>query len=561
MGVVLEPGPGSGFLLHEVDTELDVHGRLEAGPDDFAFTLTGMPVSDEQERAGLVDRQHHFHPGDEARVVHVAAERAGRAGGNGLLPSRRHPHAPQHRVDGKFDGRRDVGGAQPGNAARAIEAPRDPPRLAVHTRSNGRWIHRIRREQAARIGLVSIERNAVDRHDQQVAWLRAFDVERPGLGVGPGRHAAAVPVRATGVDGLGDDTIARLDPERRRMRERESVVERSGTNWWVAGAWPASTTGSTSRTISGQCRRIRLRSNGARLTACRIALGAPPGGPFPGCKVRRGAPLRRLVLVCGACVLAGVLLSWLVAAGSRPRQVDLGFVRAGHVFVTAPGRSAARERTCPHPDAGRARDCAGIRRDADPGVGAKKHTLPDPRGAGREGCAVPATRPRRRPVPRHDRIRRRRGRQLRIRGEQRRRYASAGMVRGQLSRRSVEASVARPCTSSPTSCCRGRPFMPAAIVRAMRYRSAARVGVLRRTAVGSPQAAAPGSTGGGTGRRLKRTLRASAVLTPSAGRRLSADTGCPSAWCRSRTRSSCRGDRVRSHISPGRARSRHGAIA
>ena len=32
-----------------------------------------------------------------------------------------------------------------------------------------------------------------------------------------------------------------------------------------------------------------------------------------------------LVSLCGACVLAGALLSWQVAAGSRPRQVDLGF--------------------------------------------------------------------------------------------------------------------------------------------------------------------------------------------------------------------------------------------
>ena len=68
----------------------------------------------------------------------------------------------------------------------SIEAPRDAPRLAVHTRGNRRRIHRIRRQQAARIGVVAIDRDAVDRHDQQVAWLGAFDVERArSAGSGP----------------------------------------------------------------------------------------------------------------------------------------------------------------------------------------------------------------------------------------------------------------------------------------------------------------------------------------------------------------------------------------
>ena len=65
----------------------------------------------------------------------------------------------------------------------------------------------------------------LDRDDEHVARLGAFDEERPGLRIRTLRDLLAVPVGARRIDRLGDHAVARLDPQRRRMRERERVVE------------------------------------------------------------------------------------------------------------------------------------------------------------------------------------------------------------------------------------------------------------------------------------------------------------------------------------------------
>ena len=171
-----------------------------------------------------------FTPAVSAGVVHVAAERAGRGGGNRLLARRRHADAAEHRPQRQ----RRSAGRMSDSASVAVPAALS---ICQFTRRGsrscrvaiGRGIGRIRRQQAARI-----RRRAVG--------LDLLDASRPGCRrARPPRRRTArsadsvpcargLPSQSTprGVDGPGDDAVAGLDPQRRRMRERERVVEALG---------------------------------------------------------------------------------------------------------------------------------------------------------------------------------------------------------------------------------------------------------------------------------------------------------------------------------------------
>ena len=120
--VVLEPRPLDRRLLDELHGELDIHRGLEAGADDFAFALQRVAVADEQQRAGFVDRQHHLHALVEARVVHVAAERARCAGCDRFLARRRHADAAEHRPQAQLEAA-DVGVVETRRPFRLVEHP------------------------------------------------------------------------------------------------------------------------------------------------------------------------------------------------------------------------------------------------------------------------------------------------------------------------------------------------------------------------------------------------------------------------------------------------------
>src|SRR6516164_8409335 len=64
--------PDSGALTHRYG-ELDVHRDFQPGAGDFALSLDGVAVTEEEQRTVGEDRQQHRHGRPEAPVVHVAA--------------------------------------------------------------------------------------------------------------------------------------------------------------------------------------------------------------------------------------------------------------------------------------------------------------------------------------------------------------------------------------------------------------------------------------------------------------------------------------------------------
>ena len=65
------------FLLHDLDAELDVERRLDAGAGDVAVAVARQSVAEKQQRAGLVHRQQDPGTGGDGRGVDVAAEGPG----------------------------------------------------------------------------------------------------------------------------------------------------------------------------------------------------------------------------------------------------------------------------------------------------------------------------------------------------------------------------------------------------------------------------------------------------------------------------------------------------
>src|SRR5688572_27223799 len=64
------------LLLDHFDAELDVERRLDAGAGDAAVALARVAVAEEEQCAGLEDRQHHPCARSEAGRDHAAAERS-----------------------------------------------------------------------------------------------------------------------------------------------------------------------------------------------------------------------------------------------------------------------------------------------------------------------------------------------------------------------------------------------------------------------------------------------------------------------------------------------------
>ncbi len=178
-------------------------------------------------RPGLADRQRHFDAGIDAGVVHVAAERARRAGGDRFLPSRRQADTSQHRSDRQLDRRTRAAHALSGRttplALSMVQVMRRASRSVRAFRAAGSTVYG--RQQARGVGGGPIGLDLLERHHHRVAGFGALDIERAGLRIRPRSHRLAVPVDACGVDGLGDHAIARLDSQRRRVRAREGVVE------------------------------------------------------------------------------------------------------------------------------------------------------------------------------------------------------------------------------------------------------------------------------------------------------------------------------------------------
>ena len=67
-------------------------------------------------------------------------------------------------------------------------------------------------EQTGRVSRRAVRLDPLDRHDDGVARLRAFDVERSGLGIRTLPHLFAVPVNAGRINGLRHDPVAGPDP-------------------------------------------------------------------------------------------------------------------------------------------------------------------------------------------------------------------------------------------------------------------------------------------------------------------------------------------------------------
>ena len=168
-----------------------------------------------------------LHAGDQAGVVHVAAECAGVIAAIASLRAGATRDAPEHRLQRQLEWRwRDARGSRRDDALRLVDVPdhpfRRPDRRALAIAAGSA---RVRRQQAAGIAGRAIRFDLREADDQHVAGLGAFDVEGSGLRIAARRHRLAVPVRAAGINGLGDHTIARLDAQRRRMRKRIGRVE------------------------------------------------------------------------------------------------------------------------------------------------------------------------------------------------------------------------------------------------------------------------------------------------------------------------------------------------
>ena len=106
VGAIVEARPADRFFLDEVDCEVDIHRRLEPSAGHFAFALTRVAVTHEQQRTRLINGEHQLHAGVQSGVIHVAAVRARRDGRDRFLARRCHGNTSQHRLERKLEDRR-----------------------------------------------------------------------------------------------------------------------------------------------------------------------------------------------------------------------------------------------------------------------------------------------------------------------------------------------------------------------------------------------------------------------------------------------------------------------
>ena len=103
MRVVLDPGPGGGATLDQVNQQGGGHRAFDRRTAGFALALAVVPVADGEHRALDIDAEEHRRTGTHLGGVHVAAEAVGHQGGADLAAGRGHPDRAEHRLDRQLD--------------------------------------------------------------------------------------------------------------------------------------------------------------------------------------------------------------------------------------------------------------------------------------------------------------------------------------------------------------------------------------------------------------------------------------------------------------------------
>lgn len=225
--VVLTPGPADAPALDHPDREPHVERNLDAGAHDLAVALHRMSVTHVEQRTGRKDWKVYRDTGDESAVVHVAAVLARGRRRDGLAQRRRDAEAPEHRRERKRQAAQcRLGLDERRGAALAVDVPctRKAGRLGEFLRI--RRVNGVGRHDGAADASVSVGKQVVEAHRQDIARLGAFDEERAGLRVRPGGDALSRGVVAQGVQGGRDDRVAVGDAERRLVPADGGVISR-----------------------------------------------------------------------------------------------------------------------------------------------------------------------------------------------------------------------------------------------------------------------------------------------------------------------------------------------
>ncbi len=179
MGVRLQPRPGAGRALDQVDDHHRVHGAFDGHPARLALTLAGVPVT---ERGTTLpwdaDLEVAGHPGPHLRRVHVAAVRVRDERGPRLQVRWCHPDRAVHRVHRKVHRVLTEPGleaAQPIEPVELIDPHHLGQRFLQARRGMGRGQRPEQRDRAGR-GPVPGRLDGDEMDRQRVAWLRCLDV-------------------------------------------------------------------------------------------------------------------------------------------------------------------------------------------------------------------------------------------------------------------------------------------------------------------------------------------------------------------------------------------------
>ena len=136
------------------------------------------------------------------------------------------PDATQHRTQRQFEPRAFVvGGLQSRDTFLLVDLPRQLLRLPQRFRPQKTRIDAVRRQKRTRVTRAAVGLEAQQTDDKRVAGLRTFDIKRSRFRIGTPSALRTGCVLASRINRVGIHAISRLDPQRRWMRTRKSVVE------------------------------------------------------------------------------------------------------------------------------------------------------------------------------------------------------------------------------------------------------------------------------------------------------------------------------------------------
>ena len=98
----LDPRPGQLRSFLQLDDEFHIHRRLDAGPRRLAVGLKGMAVADEEQTAGVIDRQIDRRTLADLVVIEVPAVGSRRSGRRREIARGRDADTAEHRPGGEL---------------------------------------------------------------------------------------------------------------------------------------------------------------------------------------------------------------------------------------------------------------------------------------------------------------------------------------------------------------------------------------------------------------------------------------------------------------------------